>query len=35
MKIEYDRPPYKQRNRIERMFGYLKVTEPSQPAAIN
>ncbi len=25
MKIEYDRSLYKQRNRIERMFGHLKI----------
>ena len=25
VKIEYDRPLYKQRNRIERMFGHLKI----------
>ncbi len=25
VKIEHDRMPYKQRNRIERMFGHLKI----------
>ena len=25
VKIDHDRPPYKQRNRIERMFGHLRI----------
>ena len=35
VKIEHNRALYKQRNRIERMFGHLKINRPSLPAMTN
>ena len=35
VKIEHDRTLYKQRNRIERMFGQPKINAPSSPDTIN
>lgn len=35
VKIEHDRTLYRQRNRIERMFGRLKTAAQSPPATIS